>query len=349
MRRSERSSVNSLPESNELVAMIHHPCCPVCSARDWRELGARSYTRTDAAGLSEYVRSRYRVLFEVWHPGLTEIRIVTILCESCGLIIQRPRPESSDLDAKYAFLNQLEPTGVREGANAVDRARGREIFKAVRRMSGRAIGGGAVLDYGGGDGRLMEPFRAVSCHCELVDYSPHPVPGVVKKGDTLRDLANDQRYDWIVASHVIEHVADPLGELRALRGHLLQDGILFVEVPFEIWGRPPLPEEPVTHINFFTRSSLQFALAVAGLEVLECRLAASLHPTNTRFASIQAVARRSRHAVKPVPPGTREAELFLSNDPIRKIRCVLQCPGVIAGALGRRMKQLWRNKTRREM
>ena len=152
--------------------------------------------------------------------------------------------KSSDLDAKYAFLNQFEAAGVRGGANAVDRARGREIFDAVRRMSGRAIGGGAVLDYGGGDGRLMEPFRSVGCHCELVDYSPRPVPGVVKKGDTLRDLADDQRYDWIVASHVIEHVADPLGELRALRGHLLPDGILFVEVPFEIWGRPPLPEEP---------------------------------------------------------------------------------------------------------
>nr|VFJ68508.1 MAG: Methyltransferase domain-containing protein [Candidatus Kentron sp. FM]VFJ71901.1 MAG: Methyltransferase domain-containing protein [Candidatus Kentron sp. FM]VFK10579.1 MAG: Methyltransferase domain-containing protein [Candidatus Kentron sp. FM] len=52
-----------------------------------------------------------------------------------------------------------------------------------------------------------------------------------QKGATERDLSPGERFDFIVCSHVIEHVADPVGVLATLSGHLSDGGLMYVEVP----------------------------------------------------------------------------------------------------------------------
>jgi SAM-dependent methyltransferase len=167
-----------------------------------------------------------------------------------------------------------------------------------------------------------------------------PWPGVHRVGDTLAALSPDNTYDLIVASHVIEHLADPLGVVRTMGGHLRPGGLLYVEVPMEIWGRPPLQSEPLTHINFFTATSLRYLLEAAGLTVRQCRLASSRHPGGRRYAAIKAVAVRAADGPPPAPPeppGPGEAERFLSARPWRRLQCALRCPRVAASALRERL------------
>jgi hypothetical protein len=56
-----------------------------------------------------YVKKRYRVLFEVWFPSRQAVKITSQLCSACGFVLYTPRPEATDLDAKYRFLGALEP------------------------------------------------------------------------------------------------------------------------------------------------------------------------------------------------------------------------------------------------
>ena len=53
----------------------------------------------------------------------------------------------------------------------------------------------------------------------------------VWSGQSYRELVGEKRYDWIVASHVIEHVPDPIHFLNDCAAILAEDGVLSLAVP----------------------------------------------------------------------------------------------------------------------
>ncbi|MFI5205920.1 MAG: class I SAM-dependent methyltransferase, partial [Candidatus Paceibacterales bacterium] len=78
-------------------------------------------------------------------------------------------------------------------------------------------------------------------------------------------------FDVILCNHVLEHVAEPLDSLKRLRTLMNDGGIIYAEVPFEVWGGIPIEKEPVTHINFFTPQSFKAMFEGAQFSVLEIR------------------------------------------------------------------------------
>ncbi|MBV8642737.1 MAG: methyltransferase domain-containing protein [Candidatus Eremiobacteraeota bacterium] len=53
----------------------------------------------------------------------------------------------------------------------------------------------------------------------------------VWSGQPYAELVGERRYDWIIASHVIEHVPDPVGFLRDCASVLAPSGVLSLVVP----------------------------------------------------------------------------------------------------------------------
>jgi hypothetical protein len=266
--------------------------------------------------LSEYVQKRYRVLFEVWFPNVNLIVIRSNMCRACGFVTNHPRPDDADIDAKYRFLAELgQDYGQTEKAATVAQ-RSQSLYDSLRPFLPRR---GTVLDFGGGDGRLMQSFAAQRHVCLLVDYNAAPRDCVRKLGDTLAQIPGDLRVDAIVCSHVMEHVADPVGDLQRLAKYLTPEGVMVVEVPMEIWGRAPLREEPVTHVNFFVPSTLRNALSAAGLGVITCRLLGSLHPSGRLVPAVRATARRA--AVRQsLTCGTAEIRGYLNPGLVAKLQ-----------------------------
>lgn len=235
--------------------------CPVCTARDWQHVETHVY-RPNGKGLSDYQRLRQRILFEVWHPGEGEVRLEAVACGECGFVCYLPRPDDDAISAKYRFLQEHERSigaviGGEKG-EAKDRRRAKRTMKALGLNEP-----GRVLDFGGGDGKLLAPFVDAGHDCYLVDYNTEPLPGVKKLADTLEGV--DETFDAIICSHVLEHVADPLGTLRDLRARLRPGGRIYAEVPSEVWRGIPIERDPVTHVNFFTVASFGRLFAMAGL------------------------------------------------------------------------------------
>lgn len=54
-------------------------------------------------------------------------------------------------------------------------------------------------------------------------------------GQSLRELVGDERFDYIIASHVIEHVPDLIGWLKELASVLKPGGILALAIPDKRW------------------------------------------------------------------------------------------------------------------
>lgn len=248
--------------------------CPACGASDWR-LGAsyayRSHEHADVSSeLDDFTRLRRKVLFEVYCPGQDEVILRARWCSHCGFAAYSPRPGESDIAAKYRFLQSAE--GDIGGSPASERGRLMERRRAERTYG--LVAGHvraerpSVLDFGGGDGKLLAPFAELGAECHLVDYNVSPLPGIAKLGDTLADVPKDMRFDVIICSHVLEHVAQPRQLAAELGDRLAPEGVLFAEVPLEIWMGLPITQDPVTHVNFFTQSSLEDLLIASGLGIL---------------------------------------------------------------------------------
>lgn len=296
--------------------------CPACSANDWDSVLEHEYSRSQRAP-SEYVALRRRVLFELWMPDDDVVRLTSVMCRGCGFMTYRPRPSNADIDAKYRLLQQEERhIGAQKDdarSRALDRKRAARIFRAVTRQTGaRKLD---VMDFGGGDGKLLRPFLEAGHRCSLVDYNVEPLPGIEKIGDTLDDVAPDITFDVIICSHVIEHLAEPGEQVEAFRGRLREGGVIYGEVPAGVWRGIGIRDDPVTHVNFFNGHSFARLFATRGLRVLSMERRVGLY--NTRIDVVVVLATTQPDGSPPQAidgDGVRETRSLLQPSPAMDIR-----------------------------
>lgn len=112
-----------------------------------------------------------------------------------------------------------------------------------------------------------------------------------KLGDTLADLPESQRYDWVVCSVFIENFAELLQILERLSRHLMDKGLMYVEVPMELEACAA-PGNVVIHVNFLTPASLRCILLRTGLCVKRVRLGVYPHPIERHLFAVRSVTRR---------------------------------------------------------
>ncbi len=103
---------------------------------------------------------------------------------------------------------------------------------------------------------LQEKYKSEGVdvnNIEFVDY--------VWRGESYKELVGNERFDWIIASHVIEHVPDLVQFINSCSEVLKDDGVLSLAVPdarycFDQF-RPPSGLSNVidTHLSGATRHS----------------------------------------------------------------------------------------------
>lgn len=246
--------------------------CPVCRLQDWETTGTLAFDRQGKERLPEYFRLRWEIFFDLWFAGQERVLLRSVMCRQCGLMTYAPRPEMADIDAQYAYLDAHQtpiPTRPFHENDAGTLARIRRVHTFIKPyLPHRTL---RVLDYGGSDGKLLVPFLADDHDCEVIDYHAEPLPCIRHRGSTIDELSEELRYDLILCSHVLEDLADPAALLHQLTERLTDGGILYIEVPNEIWRGIPITYDPVTHVNFFTPAGLELLCAIHGLRVLARR------------------------------------------------------------------------------
>jgi len=106
---------------------------------------------------------------------------------------------------------------------------------------GQHFAGRTCLELGSSDGQgtqfLLDRFDSVAA----VDGSPKALQDLTERFGTnsalrviesyFEDLALAERFDTVVAAHILEHVDDPTAVLDVARRHLSDDGVLIADVP----------------------------------------------------------------------------------------------------------------------
>jgi SAM-dependent methyltransferase len=192
-------------------------------------------------------------------------------CWHCGLLFAYPQPPVEALEAYYGPEGdwRAKRSG-REVTEAHTKGKGK-AGQAVADLLDRCVTSRprSVFDFGCGTGSWLNTLQDRGWEtCGLEPSSD----AAFARHRRLLDVPADERFDLVMAYHVLEHVPRPLDTLRLLAGAVRVGGYCFVSVP----RLDKVLEHsdtryclyPPHHIVAFTEACLCGLLARAGLEVV---------------------------------------------------------------------------------
>jgi len=135
-----------------------------------------------------------------------------------------------------------------------------------------------VLEYGAGDGRLLELLAARGAEVAGVEPSASARERAAERGVVLTpDLdgisTSSDRFDRIICWHVLEHLEEPAAQMRRLAELMRPGGRLIVSVPnLSSWqarlgGDYWFGQDVPRHLTHFTPAGIRSLSEQAGLSV----------------------------------------------------------------------------------
>lgn len=189
-------------------------------------------------------------------------------CTGCGALTYQALPSPDDLAAVYAMAWEEERPSDEFAIGATSEA----ISCSLLRAAGWQLSAQSkCLDYGGGRGEFSLALINQGCKHVYV-YEPFGKMreiGAAKWVKELGDLAGEC-FDWIFLIEVIEHMRDPISELRKIERLVAPRGKLFVTTPnakglrARLDGHKWREAQNPTHINLFSATALERCLREAG-------------------------------------------------------------------------------------
>lgn len=198
---------------------------------------------------------------------------------------------------------------------------------AARVVSGRGVRGARIVEVGCGKGGFLRRLVAADAGNTGVGFDPsHQGPGS-ELGGRLRferrfydSACADVPADAVVCRHVIEHVADPVALLRAVRDALANSpgAKVFFETPCVDWilRGGVVWDFFYEHCSLFTLASLTTAFEAAGFVVEEKR-----HVFDGQYLWIEARPSTAPALVTKLPGDTPAlARAFSRDEPLTLAR-----------------------------
>ena len=245
--------------------------CPYCTAYDPRVLFVNRWTAPTKGS---------------FHEGYDVVE-----CNVCGGVYADNIPDAEVINEYYSAQSKKA-----QGWKANDYADpGGHIFlhRATKKWVDENVSiEGKILEIGCFTGHLMSMW---SGEREIYGYDPSRFGREVAKlkygfdtdvANRFRDTRfykNGDKFDFVILSHVVEHIADIEEFFADIRPALAEGGLLYIEVP-DITGWFPAADDPryhtnerepmlqlgAEHINYFSPSSLGRMMARFGFECVKC-------------------------------------------------------------------------------
>lgn len=201
-----------------------------------------------------------------------------LACPGCGLQYLSPRLKETAMAAYYARDDYFQGDAQGYADYRAQEPALRATFRRfLQTLVARGHGGGALLEVGCGYGYLLDEAKPYFKRRIGTDYSPQAAREAARLADTvhtggIESVASSERFDCIIATHVIEHVYHPHEFVRLLCARLKPGGRLVLAAPDagsfwrrlmgRRWPSFKLPE----HVLYFNRRTLARLLTEGGLQ-----------------------------------------------------------------------------------
>lgn len=201
-------------------------------------------------------------------------RFGLLRCGGCGLVVDPAifRPGAAEALNEEAF-GEAYDTGRSFWVRSFEAVKNRRYLANLRRAG---VTGGRLLELGVGRGSFLDAVRKAGFEVEGCDLSlplsqrVQQATGIAVHNVPLEQLPQGA-YDVVAMHHVLEHVADPVGFLRAASERLKPGGVLHVAVPnvacWEARLRGWDSYEPY-HVLYFEPRTLVEVMKASGYRVM---------------------------------------------------------------------------------
>jgi SAM-dependent methyltransferase len=187
-----------------------------------------------------------------------------------------PRPGEDDVRRYYSREYRLDYKGQATPSLRHTARSGRGALNRCRDMAPFLRRGDRVLDAGAGGGEVVYVLRKLGFDAMGLEPDEHYAKharetlGVPVETGFVQDRSfPPARFDVITMYHALEHVEDPVGILKTLRGWLPEGGRLIVEVPnVEATCIHPRHRFHFAHFYSFNQATLEATGRTAGFEPL---------------------------------------------------------------------------------
>lgn len=192
-------------------------------------------------------------------------------CLNCGLVFSKKIPSDQELTnyyQNYGINSYLSPLTIKRYNELLDQL---EPYRKTNK----------ILDIGCGIGFFLEEAKKRSWEVYGTELSEKSVEVCVQKGiNVIEGILNPTNYksemfDVIMSFEVIEHINNPISELKNINSILRKDGLVYVTTPnFNSLLRHRLkaayniityPE----HLTYYTPKTLSKAFSNAGFKKLQ--------------------------------------------------------------------------------
>lgn len=203
-----------------------------------------------------------------------------VQCQKCGFTFADGIPSQADFDKYYAAMSKYEFNY--QGGLVSDEYVSYfiKIFSFLSPyLPDKNI---KVLDVGCSTGGLLSVFKS-NGYSRLLGIDPSlecsrvakELYGIEVAVSTIYDFSSTEKFDLVILSAVLEHLADFDYSMRKIRSLLNENGLLFVAVPdverFSLYVSSPFQQFSTEHINYFTRQSLKNLLSLFSFEEVVVR------------------------------------------------------------------------------
>jgi SAM-dependent methyltransferase len=234
-------------------------------------------------------------------------------CESCNLaIVLEPRTDFEELygtdyyegrgaDPHIDYVGDERPGSIRqiEWDGIV------QTVRDIRRIRNSSADSFSLLDWGAGLGGLVRTAREAGIDADGLDegFAAKTLEAKGLNAPPLQDVRG--KYDAVTAIEVVEHLVDPVSELRSMADCLKPGGFVFITTGNMAKARGPVnhwyyAQIPDVHVTFWTPRSWAKGLAEAGLDAISLPIP-RVDPRIVQYKIIKALPQYRRALVATLP------------------------------------------------
>jgi SAM-dependent methyltransferase len=235
-------------------------------------------------------------------------------CAACGSANLHPTPAISELQSAYDDI-LLSPPGPAQARTGLRRLLRRTFPNPHEAPGPPSTPGAKLLDLGCGSGAKLALFDRLGWDCYGIDISPRAIahaaqivpPQHLFAGQLSDAPFSAFAFDVVRSDNVVEHLLDPLAELRHVHRLLKRSGQLFLYVPhlggltLRLLRGGSISSWIPFHLTLFSRPGLKALLERAGFA--NVRLSSYSPPDWISLSVAQEARRRG---------ASREAQTHLS-------------------------------------
>jgi len=218
----------------------------------------------------------YSMNFNLLNNAVLPSQFDVVACTNCGFVYNDSSATQNDYNRHYSCNSIYESTNLKGLGGSNDNNKFIEIFDRISPFLSEKL---SIVDVGCAQGGMLKVLKDKGFSylhgMDLSDANLNALKeeGIIPWRNSICDVQNvNQKFDFIILSHILEHVYDLKIAVCNIKKLLSDNGHVYIEVPnaskyFEYYPEAPFHFFNIEHINHFDLNSLTNLFKPYGFEI----------------------------------------------------------------------------------